>query len=110
MHKINPLDVKFLCRYTNPDDLGFQTTAEYKKPPEFVGQKRAMDAIHFGVGIKRKGFNIYALGPSGLGKHFITNNILVEQAKKQPTPDDWCYAHNFEQPKEPIALRLPAGW
>ena len=26
-----------------------------------------------------------------------------------PVPDDWVYVNNFQDPSEPIALRLPPG-
>ena len=48
--------------------LGFETTEELPELEEIVGQDRALEAIRFGIGIRSKGFNLYALGPSGRGR------------------------------------------
>ena len=74
-----------------------------------VGQDRALDAIHFGTRITGSGYNVFALGPAGSGKHTVVRHILDAEAKTKQTPPDWCYVYNFEQPHKPNALQLPAG-
>ena len=49
--------------------LPFQTTAELEDEFEYLGQKRAMDALKFGIGIKHDGYNLFVLGSTGLGKN-----------------------------------------
>lgn len=68
-----------------------------------------MSAIRFGLRMRRKGYNLFVLGPSGTGKQTVVRRILDEYAPGESTPTDWCYVYNFEQPDRPRALRLPAG-
>lgn len=76
---------------------------------QIVGQDRAMEAIRFGIGIRHQGYNLFALGPTGLGKHRMVRHIVHDRARAEPTPDDWCYVNNFDEPQKPKALRLPPG-
>ena len=46
-----PLPPGLLCRRSDPDSLSFDTTAELEKLAEIPGQERALEAIHFAVGI-----------------------------------------------------------
>jgi hypothetical protein len=89
--------------------LGFASTAELQEVPEPVGQARALEALQFGVSIRREGYHVFALGPPGLGKHATARRILEERAAHEPPAADWCYVHNFEDPRRPRALELPAG-
>ena len=74
-----------------------------------LGQARALEAIQFGVGIRREGFNLYVLGPPGIGKRTIVKRVLEEKAAGEATPSDWCYVNNFDQPHKPRAIELAAG-
>ena len=74
-----------------------------------IGQDRGMSALRFGLDIKGRGYNVYAAGPSGTGKKTAIINYLTEIAKALPTPPDWCYVYNFDDPRRPKALGLPAG-
>ena len=68
-----------------------------------------MSAIRFGVKMHRQGYNIFALGPAGLGKHTLVRRTVEERAAQEPSPPDWCYVNNFDQPYRPSVLKLPAG-
>ena len=59
--------------------------------------------------MKGKGFNVYAAGPPVTGKRPAARSYLESIAKTRPTPPDWCYVNNFQNPYEPKALKLPAG-
>ncbi len=87
----------------------FKNTAELEPLEELIGQDRAVEAVEFGIGIRRDGYNLFAAGPAGTGKHTLIAEFLQRQAKSEPVPDDWCYVYNFEDPRRPKALRLPAG-
>ncbi|UCC69535.1 MAG: AAA family ATPase [Armatimonadota bacterium] len=91
------------------DALGFETTADLPELKGTVGQDRAMAAIDFGLEMKTKGYNIFAAGPTGTGRNFAVCSRTQEAASKQPTPDDWCYVYNFDNPRQPRSLRLPPG-
>jgi hypothetical protein len=98
-----------LYRACDPATLGFATTAELGDSPITLGQDRAVSAIEFGIGIRHDGYNLFALGPSGGGKHAVVRQYLEQQAASEPTASDWCYVYNFEQPHRPRAISLSAG-
>lgn len=101
-----PEQLRCIC---NPDQFEFDNLEEVPPLEEMIGQERAVGAIEFGVGIKSDGFNIYALGPVGVGRTSAVRNFLEPRAKAMPIPDDWCYIHNFSEPHKPKALRLSPG-
>jgi len=104
-----PLDAAALRRRCDPDRLGFETTAELPEIDQVPGQERAVEAVRFGIGMRSEGYNIYALGPNGTGKHRLILEFLTRQAATEKTPDDWCYVNNPDVPHKPRMLRLPAG-
>ena len=104
-----PLEPAGLRRAWDAAALGFATTDELEPLDEVLGQDRALQALRFGVGIRRPGFNVFALGVTGLGKHRTVRRILEKQAALEKAPSDWCYVHNFDHPNRPRALCLPAG-
>jgi lon-related putative ATP-dependent protease len=104
-----PLTPAQLRRTTDPQQLSFDTTAELPDLPIFVGQDRPISAIRFGVKMDRPGYNIFALGPAGLGKYTLVHSAVQERAAIEPPPADWCYVNNFSQPYRPKVLRLPNG-
>ncbi len=103
------LQPEALRRCCDPASLPFESTAELPDLDEAIGQLRAAEAVRFGIGIKRPGFNIFALGPSGVGKEHIVRRALETQAAREPVPDDWCYVNNFVDAHKPVAMGLPAG-
>lgn len=109
MSKIKPLDPRLLRLEVKAADLAFKTTKSLKPLTEFLGQQRAISALLFGVDIDSPGYNLYAMGPTGLGKRSLINAILSEHARHLPAPRDWCYIYHFAEPEHPIAISLPAG-
>lgn len=107
--KNRPLNYKRLRTKLNYKKLNFTTTKELKPLSEFIGQKRALDALMFGIHIDAKGYNLYAMGPTGIGKRSLIKSVLKKHASKLKTPPDWCYIHNFEFPDKPIAVKLKPG-
>ena len=103
------LQPEALRRCCDPASLPFESTAELPDLDDAIGQVRAAEAVRFGIGIKRPGFNIFALGPSGVGKEHLVRRALKTQAAREPVPDDWCYVNNFIDAHKPVAMRLPAG-
>jgi predicted ATP-dependent protease len=106
---LQPLPPGALYRGCNADALGFETTAELADLAEVMGQARAMEALRFGTGIRREGYNLYVLGPPGMGKHAAVQRLLQGRAAAESAPSDWCYVNNFKHPHQPRALRLPPG-
>jgi len=109
MLKPKALSAEQLYSHCDPQQFTFSTTAELDEIKEFVGQTRAMDAIQFGIGIQREGYNLYVLGPSGYGKHSMIRHYLEQQRDISRSADDWCYVGNFIDPQKPIAIQFPNG-
>jgi len=96
----------------NRCDLGklkFKTTDDLKDLVGVLGQDRAVQAIEFGINIQHDGYNLFAMGPTGTGKHTIIRRFLDAKSKSANGVYDWCYVHNFEDPYKPLALRFPIG-
>ena len=109
MKKIQPLNYKNFRQNIDPSTFNFTNTNEIKSLTELIGQKRAQEALMFGIGIKSDGFNLFAMGARGVGKRIHIKRILTENAVKMPAPFDWCYVYNFIQANKPVALKLKAG-
>ena len=105
----DPLATEVLYRRCDPAGLPFATTDELKDLDQVLGQDRAIEAVRFGAGIKRDGYNLFALGPAGTGRHSVIGEFLRQRAAGEQTPSDWCYINNFADPQKPRALQLPAG-
>lgn len=105
-----PLTPQQLRRRIDPASLGGATTADLEPVSQLIGQERAVDAVRFGMAIRRQGYNLFVLGPPGMGKHTLVRGFLRAEAASAPRPSDWCYVHNFQQPDKPKALRLPPGY
>ena len=93
----------------DPDTLGFESTAELERPDAMIGQERAERSLDFGVDMRSPGFNIFAMGLPGTGRTSMILERLRAVADSRPTPPDWCYVYNFDEPHRPRALRLPPG-
>jgi len=48
-----------LCRRTDPETFSFETTADLPAPANHLGQERAVEAIEFGIAMKRPGYCMY---------------------------------------------------
>lgn len=109
MATINPLSPDQLSNQCDPDQFSFETTADLEPLDTAIGQKRAIDAIQFGVGIRQPGYNLFALGPNGTGKHTAISRYLERKSAEEAAPPDWCYVYDFDHPQKPNALQLPTG-
>ncbi|MCO5169811.1 MAG: AAA family ATPase [Planctomycetes bacterium] len=106
---MTPLAPAALRRRCDPDALPFDATDALEPASDLPGQARAFEALRFGVGIRAHDYNIFAVGPTGLGKHAVVRDLLEARAAADPVPDDWCYVHGFATRHAPVALALPAG-
>jgi predicted ATP-dependent protease len=109
MPQVPPLAPGSLSRRCDAASFSFGTTADLADVPGIIGQERAEEAVRFAIGIRRYGYNLFALGTSGMGKHGFVRAFLERQAAGESAPSDWCYVHNFADPRRPHALRLPPG-
>ena len=108
---VKELPIHQIRKKTDPDALGFATTAELEPLNWIIGQERAIEALKLGLGIKdeKNRYNIYVAGGPGTGKMSAVQDFLSRVSKSAPQPPDLCYVHNFENPYNPRYLELPAG-
>jgi lon-related putative ATP-dependent protease len=104
-----PLPAALLRRRCSPEELPFQLSSELADAPAMIGQERAAEAVAFALRMRRKGYNVYALGPAGTGRHSLVEDLLRRNAATESTPPDRCYVNNFADPQKPRCLDLPAG-
>jgi len=109
MSNIEPLKPADLYEKCDLSELSFETTTDLESLTDIIGQARAIEALHFGVNIKRDGFNLYVQGPPGIGKYEAVTQYLAQEAEKGDIPSDVCYVNNFENAQKPKVLILPPG-
>lgn len=90
-------------------DLPFKTTRQLEPLAEIVGQNRAQAAVRFALAMPHGGYNVYAVGRNGLGKRTMMLRYLEHHVDTENQSQDWCYVANFEEPRIPRVLQLPAG-
>ena len=95
-----PIDLK---------SLGFDSTDDLEPFKGILGQDRAVEAMHFGVAMKRAGYNMFVMGEPGTGRFSYAMRYLQAEAKRMPTPQDCVYINNFDEPRAPRALHLAPG-
>ncbi|MGE0255095.1 MAG: AAA family ATPase [Alphaproteobacteria bacterium] len=104
-----PLSADALCWSCDPAGLDFQTTAQLADLDRVIGQERVVEAVTFAIGMEAPGYNLYALGPEGVGKQSTVRRFLDAHAATRPVPPDLCYVASFDDSHAPNALHLPAG-
>jgi len=105
-----PLEkLRWIC---SEEIFQLKCTTDVEPLKEFIGQKRAMDAIDFGLKVKSCGYNLFLTGLTGTGKATTIKTCLerfIEARKaegKHYKLSDWCYVHNFSEPDHPRILKL----
>jgi lon-related putative ATP-dependent protease len=106
---IDPLPPTALFTRCDTAAFDFETTDALEAIGDSLGQARAVEAVRFGIEMRSPGYNLFALGPPGTGKHTLLRRYLNEAAKGAKAPSDWVYVNNFEEPHRPKALELPSG-
>ena len=106
---ILPVPPQHLYKVCDPAQFAFQSTAELEGLEALIGQARATEAVRFGAGIRREGYNLFVLGPAGVGKRSLVNQLLAQKAGSEAPCADWCYLNNFAQTHKPCAIKLPSG-
>ena len=109
MKSLPALSAEQLASVCNPDELTFESTAEVADLEGILGQARALEAIRFGLAAQRPGYNLFAMGANGIGKHSAVMRLLEQRAALGVVPPDLCYVANFDEPTRPRLLQMPAG-
>ncbi len=92
-----------------PGFFDFRDTSELPPLDSVIGQKRAIEAIDFGLNMKGPGYHIFVTGIGGTGRSSIVRDLLTRHATDEETSEDLCLVNNFENEYCPTAVRMPAG-
>ncbi len=106
---MDPLTAERLVTRLDPARLPFETTEEVEGVADAVGQERALEALEFGLGVGHDGYNVFVMGPPGIGKRWLSEHVLAQWAAGRGVPQDWCYVYNFDLPHRPWAIALEPG-
>lgn len=104
-----PLSPDLVFTPCRPADLNFASTADLPDMNVAQMHPRAVEAVHLGLDIRHKGYNLFVLGEAGSGRHAIVQQLLDSERKQGEPPADWCYVNNFAAASRPQLLRLPCG-
>jgi len=107
--QIRALSGDELRRRCDPASLPFASTEEVALLAATIGQRRALDAIAFGLDISGDGYNLFVLGPTGTGKRTTLRRLVEAAARERPRPSDWVYLFDFSTERRAIAVPLPTG-
>jgi lon-related putative ATP-dependent protease len=108
--ELNKVPLEKLRKRTDVSSLGFATTEDLVCSEQLIGQTRAVSAISYALEVDSKGYNLFVVGNPGSGRTSYALREMKERAAKMPPPDDWIYVYNFDEPGEPLAINLPAGY
>ncbi len=106
---VDPLPADLLYRACDTSGFTFSSTSELEDLPGLAGQDRVLDALRFGTGIRRHGYNLFVLGPDGSGQLDAVTKFLADVASRERAPSDWAYVMRYSAPHRPIVLELAAG-
>lgn len=109
MQRRTELQASDLYQHCDPDSWTFSSTAELETLPTIIGQERALSAIDFGVNINADGYNLFVMGPAGVGKYTMIKRFLDDHAKQLSKAKDWAYLNNFVDSQKPWVVSMTAG-
>jgi len=98
-----------ICKQYPFDLFDFKDTSGLEPLTGVIGQKRAIEAIDFGLNMKGPGYHIFVTGVGGTGKSSIVRELLAGHAAGDETSQDLCLVNNFENEYCPVAIEMPAG-
>jgi lon-related putative ATP-dependent protease len=104
--EVKTADLRSICDHRV---FKFKNTSQIKPLSEVIGQKRAVQAIDFGLNMKSPGYNIFVTGLEGTGKSTIVKDIVTKHAKTLPETDRWCLVNNFKDQFRPKAIAVSSG-
>jgi hypothetical protein len=73
-----PLPVEQLYRHADVTALHFTTTADIEPVDGLVGQRRALNTVHFGAQIESSSFNLFVIGSPAAGMRRAVEAVLKD--------------------------------
>jgi len=73
-----------------------ESTDEITKTRAFIGREKAINSLLFGLEMEREGYNIFVVGPSGIGRKTFAKHFVTEYSQKKPVPPDVAYVMDFD--------------
>lgn len=87
----------------------FENSSEISPYNSIIGQEEAIKTIKFALDMNKKGYNLFITNVDDrVNRNYVINEI-IEYAKGQKTPLDWCYGYNFLESNKPCIISLKAG-
>ncbi len=105
----NRLTTEQLYHRCNPELLPFKTTETLKNFSGIYGQQRAVDAMEFGIGMRRSDYNMFVMGHAQSGRFSFVMDTLKTEAKREKNPSDWCYVNNLTDHRYPQSFEFAPG-
>ena len=106
---VKPLEIAKLYRRYKASEIPGDSTAELPEGDALLGQQRAAEAIVFGAGIDKAGYNIFVLADPEAGAMESVRQFLQDIAREGEVPPDWLYVQNYSNPRRPHVIAAPAG-
>ncbi len=91
-----------LTTLCDPEDLGFETTAEVEPLDGTIGQERAESALELSLEIDSPGFNLYISGIAGSGRNTALRSQLNRIAGTKPVPPTGATCTISTNPLSPL--------
>ncbi|HEY5718046.1 MAG TPA: Lon-like protease helical domain-containing protein, partial [Motiliproteus sp.] len=98
-----------LYHHCDPELLPFKTTETLEAFTGIYGQERAVEAMEFGIGMRRPDYNMFVMGHSQSGRFSFVMDTLKREAKRDKKPLDWCYLNNLHDGRYPQAFYFAPG-
>ena len=74
-----PLAPEALYRRCDPAQFEFESRAALAPLDGVIGQQHALTALRFGIGIGHENYHLFALAPSGVGRHAVVRQVLEKR-------------------------------
>ena len=87
----------------------FNDTSTVAPLDHIIGQKRAVQAIDFGLSMKGPEYNVFVTGLDGTGRTTIVRELLTAHASREDASRDLCMVNNFEDEYCPRVIEMPPG-
>ena len=109
MLSINPLEPTQLTAKPSRRAINAAMKDPAALQASFIGQARAREALDFGLGINAPGYNLYVMGEPATGRYTLVHEHIRRHVERLTTPNEWCYLNNFDEEREPLALKMRPG-